>query len=534
MKRILLLLVVAAIAVVDISAQHEVRITTKDGTTEIPLDEISSIQVCRIEEPSDDEFWSGWAPIEGHETGTYYMSLYTSLEFPDTVFYREHMLDETKAQFMFRFTLIGAKEDLIVDYNKETNECQVGIHDFIDNANYGPVFISDFPHNPFDLNGDGLRETYEDNPCTFDPETGTFTLNLVYFVYTGLGSSTNGYFGYGEETMQLDGFKQYDYSFSMVFDGKHTEQGENKEYAVFNIVKGADISKYLFHVVEEGNDLDATIAGMADGTISCTELTESTVLHYPIEKSGKYVALAITYDAEGNVHSEYSTNFELYLTDENPWVSLGMATYTDDIILPLLSDSVMTYQVEVLENQDTPGLFRMVDPYGPNFPLYPYASSYEEGSYIEIDATDPEGVWIEGIQSTGLDIQNYGLMSITSMAWYQANSAGATKAEVKDAGLCGIYADGVITFPVDGIVTMLEGKAYYSNRNGAFKIDMNNMQPVDTTATKAPAMRFEGCRKLSIGNNAKRVLRTVEAKKSKSIPAGIKSIEGFDPTIIEE
>ena len=530
MKRILLLLVMAAIAVVDISAQHEVRITTKDGTTEIPLDEISSISVC-------EELWSEWAPIYGHETGTYYMSLYTTLEFPETVFYREHRLDETKAQFMFKFTLIGAKEDLIVDYNKETHQCQVGIHDFIDNANYGPVFISDFPHNPFDLNGDGLRETYEDNPCTFDPETGTFTLNLVYFVSTGLGSSANGTFGYGEETAVLDGFKKYDYSFSMVFDGKYTKQGENKEYAVFKIVKGADITKYLFRVVEYGSDLDATIAGMADGTINSAELTESTVLHYPIEKSGKYVALAITYDAKGNVHSEYSTNFELYLTDENPWVSLGYAEYTDDIILPLYGNSPMTYYVEVLENKDMPGLFRMVDPYGPEQPLYPYASSYKEGSYIEIDATDPEGVWIEGWQSTGLDIQNNGLMSITSMAWYQANAEGATKEDVAAAGFCGVYADGVITFPTDGILVGIGSKVYYATRNGAFKLDMTNMiesLPVESTAAKAPVMRFEGGRKLSIGNNAKRVLRTVEVKKSKSIPAGIKSTEGFDPTIIEE
>lgn len=65
------------------------------------------------------------------------------------------MLDATRGQFLLGFTEIGAEEDLVVEYNKETHACQVGIHYFTDNANYDPVYVSDFPHNPFDLNGDG-------------------------------------------------------------------------------------------------------------------------------------------------------------------------------------------------------------------------------------------------------------------------------------------------------------------------------------------------------------------------------------------
>ena len=524
MKRILLLLVMAAIAVVDISAQHEVRITTKDGTTEIPFDEISSIRVS-------DELWSKWGTYGNHTSGTYIFTLYSGITAQMPVYYREHLVDKSKAQFKFQFTNIGQVEDLIVDYNKETHQCQVGIHHFTDNDNYGPVFVSDFPHNPFDLNGDGQRETYGENPCAFNPKTGTFTLNLVYFVYTKLGSSASGTFGTGEETMQLDGFKQYDYSFSMVFDGTYTEQNEDKEYAMFNIVKGADISKYLFHVVEEGNDLDATVAGMADGTISCTELTESTVLHYPIEKSGKYVALAITYDEEGNAHSEYSTNFEFYLTGEAPWISLGMATYTEDCLTTFFNVENETYPVEVRQNKDNPGLYRIIHPYAA------YGAATDKEYYIEIDATDPEGVYIPGVYGTGLDA-GYGEISITSMVYYYMATQGMSLEELKDAGYCGVFADNVITFPAGALLISMSGYQngawYASNVNGAFKLDMSNMQPVNTAAAKAPAMRFEGGRKLSIGNNAKRVLRIVEAKKIKSIPAGIKSTEGFDPTIIEE
>lgn len=415
--------------------------------------------------------WGEWAPIKGHEDGTFNFSLYVSGSYPiGKVLYREHMIDQTRAQFLLQLTAIGANEDMIVDYNKETHQCQVGVHYFLDNANYGPVFVSDMPHYPLQP---GIP--YDNYPCSFDPETGVMSLNLIYFVSTELGSSASGYFAQGVETMQLSGYKLYDYSLAMQYRG-HYIDNNGVDNAVISATKGADVTKYLMTVVGEDADLNATMSGMLDGTVPCDTLTESGFYAYPIAASGNYVALAITLDAEGSAMDAYAEEFEFYLAgQENPWVSLGYAKYTDDIVLPSFGNNPMTYYVEVLENKDMPGLFRMVDPYGPEQPLYPYASSYKEGSYIEIDATDPEGVWIEGWQSTGLDIQNNGLMEITSMAWYNANEEGATKEDAKEAGLCGIYADGVITFPPKGLLIGIGSKAYYANTNGAFALDMTNL-----------------------------------------------------------
>ncbi|MBQ3243916.1 MAG: hypothetical protein IJB01_04860 [Bacteroidaceae bacterium] len=415
--------------------------------------------------------WGEWAPIKGHEDGTFNFSLYVSGSYPiGKVLYREHMIDQTRAQFLLQLTAIGANEDMIVDYNKETHQCQVGVHYFLDSDNYGPVFVSDMPHYPLQP---GIP--YDNYPCSFNPETGVMSLNLIYFVSTELGSSASGYFAQGVETMQLSGYKQYDYSLAMQYRG-HYIDNNGVDNAVISATKGADVTKYLMTVVGEDADLNATMSGMLDGTVPCDTLTESGFYAYPISASGNYVALAITLDAEGSAMDAYAEEFEFYLAgQENPWVSLGYAKYTDDIVLPSFGNNPMTYYVEVLENKDMPGLFRMVDPYGPEQPLYPYASSYKEGSYIEIDATDPEGVWIEGWQSTGLDIQNNGLMEITSKAWYQANEQGATKEDAKEAGLCGIYADGVITFPPKGLLIGIGSSAYYANTNGAFALDMTNL-----------------------------------------------------------
>ena len=414
--------------------------------------------------------WSEWEEM----SGVYNFALYVSGAYPIPVYYREHLLDDTRAQFLLGVTSIGVNEDITIEYNKNTGACQVGIHYFLDNANYGPVFVSDFPHNPFDLNKDGQRETYEDHPCTYDPETGLFTLELVYFVYTGLGSSASGTFGTGVETIQLDGFTQYDYSLTMNHIGNYVDNAGTNN-AVINVAKGADVKKFLMTVVSADEDANAAVQGMLKGTLPCDTLTESGYYAYPIATSGNYMALAITFDAEDKPVEAHSTNFEFWVAgDSNPWESIGYAKYTDDLVLPLFGNPAMSYYVEVLENKEQPGMFRLVDLYGPEHPLYPY-STYEE-SYIEIDATDPDGVWFEGIQSTGMNVDGNGLMSLMSLGWYNVRTTeGATKEDAKEAGLLGIYADGVITFPANAVAVVIGSKMYYGQVTTGFHLDMTNL-----------------------------------------------------------
>ena len=436
--------------------------------------------------------WTEWKKIG---TGTYYLSIYwggTHSGLP--IYYREYLLNDTDAQFYIPG--IANSMDLTIEYNRQTGNCQVLPQYAATNSNYGQVTVLDIPHYPFT----NLSGTYEEYPCYYDAEKGLFTLNLAYVVCTLWDANTNGSFGNGVETFQLDGFKQYDYTFDMSFKGHYIDNAGN-DNAVISTTMGLDITQYLMTVVSADEDLNATVSGMLDGSVPCDTLTESGFYAYPLTESGKYVALAVTFDAEGKALEPYTEEFEFYLAgQENPWVSLGYASYTDDLVLPLFGNNPMTYYVEVLENKDVPGLFRMVDPYGPNFPMYPYASSYKEGSYIEIDATDPEGVWIENIQSTGLDIQNNGLMSVVSMAWYQvATTEGATKEDAKEAGLCGVYADGVITFPVDAVRIVIGNSMYNGNMNGAFALDMTNLldsipeeEGGESAAPARMAMKFNG------------------------------------------
>ena len=425
------------------------------------------------------EPWSEWEQIG---TGTYTLSGYwggTHSELP--LYYREYLLNDTDAQFYIPG--IANSMDLTIDLDRQTGICTVLPQYAATNADYGQVTVTDIPHYPFtNVNPDDFEPSY------YDKENGLITLNLAYVVCTLWNANTNGSFGTCTETFQLDGFKQYDYTFSMAFKGHYIDNAGN-DNAIISTTKGVDVSQYLLTVIAEDEDAQATVSGMLDGTIACDTLTESGFYAYPLTESGNYTAIAITFDAEGKAYEAHTEEFEFYVAgQENPWVSLGMATYTDDIMTPFLTEPQnYTYPVEVRENKDQPGLFRVINPFA-----YFGADTSKE-YYIEIDATDPEGVWIEGAWEVGLDI-GAGPMSITSMAWYQANAQSATKEDVKEAGLCGIYADGVITFPVDGLLSVMGGKAYYGNRNGAFKLDMSNMTPVggeeNGEASEAPAARM--------------------------------------------
>lgn len=422
--------------------------------------------------------WTEWKKIG---TGTYYLSIYwggTHSGLP--IYYREYLLNDTDAQFYIPG--IANSMDLTIEYNRQTGNCQVLPQYALTNSNYGQVTVLDIPHYPFT----NLSGTYEDYPCYYDAEKGLFTLNLAYVVCTLWDANTNGSFGNGVETFQLDGFKQYDYTFDMSYKGQYVDNNGTCN-AVISTTKGADVSQYLMTVVAEGTDLNATVSGMLDGTVACDTLTESGFYAYPMTESGNYTAVAITFDAEGNAHEAYSEEFEFWLAgQENPWVSLGMATYTEDCLTTFFELPNETYPVEVRQNKDNPGLYRIIHPYAA------YEADTSKEYFIEIDATDPEGVYIPSVYGTGLDV-GYGEVSITSMAYYYMATQGASLEDVKDAGYCGVFADNVITFPAEALMISMagykDGAWFKSNINGAFKLDMSNMTPVEAAAAKAPAMR---------------------------------------------
>ena len=162
----------------------------------------------------------------------------------------------------------------------------------------------------------------------------------------------------------------------------------------------------------------------------------------------------------------------------------------------MFGEEPVTYEVEIEENTETPGLYRMIYPYGE---IYPYN---EEGDWdaasvynIEINAEDPEGVYIP-VQDIGID-WGYGAMAIQS--WGARYVANSSMDELKAEGYLGTLKDGVITLPVfereteDGIalyqgLVYMGTSGYYAGSNGGFKLVLPEAVPASARA-KARSMK---------------------------------------------
>ena len=162
---------------------------------------------------------------------------------------------------------------------------------------------------------------------------------------------------------------------------------------------------------------------------------------------------------------------EIYVTEPNPEVfkSLGMCSYTDDIVSTLFGAPTVTYQVEIQESVDNPGKYRLVNPYGE---IYPYNEpgdwDADNTYYLTIDATDPD--YVNLVQSDlGID-WGYGPMTALSFADYLIDAGEATKDQLKAAGYYGKLVDGVITFNVKTLGLAMGSDLYYANQLGEFKV----------------------------------------------------------------
>lgn len=244
-------------------------------------------------------------------------------------------------------------------------------------------------------------------------------------------------------------------------------------------------------------------------TVNLTAKGGENIFTFPASVSfasgaGK-TTITVSYDPEKLVYDEFH-NITISISDESlttpygvssytfkagipaPWKSLGKATYVDDLVTTFYKVDNIPYEVEIQENMEEPGIYRLVNPYGVAYP-YNEDGDYDADNnyYFEINAQDPEGVYFTQFHS-GMDWGN-GEFVFWSLADYQMKRQGKTLEEVKAMGLCGTLKDGVITFPSQSLlVGMLEynnGGLYTSNNNGAFMIAMPGVVLADYSVSVA-------------------------------------------------
>ncbi len=275
----------------------------------------------------------------------------------------------------------------------------------------------------------------------------------------------------GYITIVFPGVVLKDYSVGVEYVGKFIDPKDNV-FADLAVTMGADVASVKVGLAQS-EDVNGVLAGILGGAIETVEMTEAGTTRFAIKDPGVYTAIAISYDAEGEAQEAVYTQFEYSAAGAPVWNSLGLAQYTDDFVASLFKDvEPVTYNVEIQESEDTPGLYRLVNPYGAAYP-YNQEGDWDTSNdyYLEINAQDPQGVYIE-TQTLGFD-WGYGMFSASSQAAQLL--ANYDLETIKAAGVyCGTLVDGVITFPTKALLVGAEALDgwYYANSNSAFKVVM--------------------------------------------------------------
>lgn len=405
-------------------------------------------------------------------TGTYtYVNYWTGDDPGLPISYRQSTLDPTQGQFMIENW--GAGNPLVFDYNTETGIIRLAQSYYLtENSSYGSVYVSDAIYYWWDIRQDTDLSEYPEYQSYYDKESGKFYLMFAYWVEAGS-------FGYDCETFQCDGFYIPDYSVVASYRGILTDTG-GLPYAQAIISRGADAEKVVAVVVNSSDDAGAVADAVAAGDLEGMELDfnggDFGLFDIPLDGATGELQLVLVTVVDGAVAGISSIPFEYYGGGSNPWVSLGKCLYTDDFVSGLYTeDGPITYEVEILESTETPGRYRLVNPYGEAFPLNePGDYDPSATTYVEIDATDPDAVFIP-TQYIGIDYGQGPMYICTEGARYLESY---DKETLKGAGYLGTLENGVITFPVfetqsgagyQGIIYLGE-KGYYGGMNGSVKI----------------------------------------------------------------
>ncbi len=336
---------------------------------------------------------------------------------------------------------------------------------------YGMISVWSMADYDIQRNGSTLEEEKSAGNCgTYDEEKGLITfpdntllINMPEYSSGWYYANTSGWF-----MILMPGFALADYSVEIDYQGVN-DNGE----AVAEITLGEDVDYALVAVVE-GTDVDGAASDIKSGSIASQQITTNGTYTFSFTGEGMHVIVAVSY-SDGAAQEVGSARFNYETGDPNEgWTSLGIGLYTDDVVASLFGyeEDCLTWEVEIQEKDDQPGLYRLMYPYDGKYPYNDPGDWDTSMDYnIEINACDPDGVFITE-QELGID-WGYGMISIWSDADYYM-SFGYSLEDVKDAGMCGTLKDGVITFPQYELLTSMAnyygGTLMDANYWGMFKV----------------------------------------------------------------
>jgi hypothetical protein len=221
-------------------------------------------------------------------------------------------------------------------------------------------------------------------------------------------------------------------------------------------------------------------------TFAAGEKNAPIVISYDPAKIvyGDYTSVKIDI-ADASMTTLYGLSSYQFTAGVTAWVDFGKGFYREDIISTWYNLGHPVYEVTIQKNTVKNGLYRIVNPYGKNYGnaisealggddwanYYDYDNDY----FMEINASNPEAVYIVGDKTGATVDPASGMISYTSMVDYYL-SKGKTVDEIKASNpeYFGTLKDGLITMPANSMLISEEnynsGSWYIAAKNGLFTV----------------------------------------------------------------
>ena len=140
--------------------------------------------------------------------------------------------------------------------------------------------------------------------------------------------------------------------------------------------------------------------------------------------------------------------YEMYVDPSTVWTVIGKGKFTDGIFYPLAvmeddetQEDIPTYEVEVAQFGGDPNMYRIMNPFKKG--LCPYGVDFTSETYIELDATNPDCVFMD-LQATNINFgPQTGALYICNYAGMTDGDGKTTEADIIAAGLNDTFKNGV-------------------------------------------------------------------------------------------
>lgn len=330
----------------------------------------------------------------------------------------------------------------------------------------------------------GLRGTYKNGIISF-PGLKSLWISTPSADARGSGfyGDRNGYF-----RVQLPGSK--DYSIEVLTAGWCAY---DNGAVIFSPWCGADVATVKAGILRHGYTADDIKAILNSNETFVANQGAYIMVDGDVKPNEPLYIVAIALDAAGMMQ-EYAVHMVYAPDTTDNWSTLpAKAKYTDGLVSNVYSDlTIGTYEVEVQENNDRPGYYRVVNPYQEvSYNMMEADTHGTHNHYMYFDATDPDCVILEA-SPLGIVVAEDGDMRVSSSA-YDDIQNGLTKEAIALKRGAGTLKNGKITFPHTALIYMgwhTEGidawwlanynEDYYGNRlDGPLCLDLSAALGVD-------------------------------------------------------